>query len=57
MKDNKFNFCPDCGSRNVSTLMNGRKWLCNDCGFDLYNNVASAVGVILENDFYDKIFL
>ena len=49
MKDNKFNFCPDCGSRNVSTLMNGRKWLCNDCGFDLYNNVASAVGVILEN--------
>lgn len=49
MKDNKFIFCPDCGSKKIQTLLNGRKWLCSDCGFDLYNNVASAVGVIIEN--------
>lgn len=26
-----------------------RKWLCPDCGFDLYNNVASAVGLIIKD--------
>ncbi len=47
MKENRFNFCPDCGSKKIQTLSNGRKWLCPECGFDLYNNVAAAVGVIL----------
>ncbi|MBP5452785.1 MAG: NUDIX domain-containing protein [Treponema sp.] len=49
MKNNRFNFCPECGSKKIQTLMNGRKWLCPDCGFDLYNNVASAVGLLILN--------
>lgn len=49
MTENRFNYCPDCGSRNIQTKGNGRKWLCPDCGLELYNNVAAAVGVILQN--------
>ncbi len=45
---NDFNFCPSCGSKNIKNV-NMRKWLCPDCGFDLYNNVASAVGLIIKN--------
>lgn len=26
-----------------------RKWLCSECGFDLYNNVAAAVGLVIKN--------
>lgn len=43
---NDFNFCPKCGSKKIENH-NDRKWLCPECGFDLYNNVASAVGVII----------
>ena len=43
---NDFNLCPNCGSKNIKNVKN-RKWLCQDCGFDLYNNVASAVGLII----------
>lgn len=46
---NNFNLCPMCGSKKIQNHEN-RKWLCPDCGFDLYNNVASAVGIII----YDK---
>ena len=46
---NDFKLCPICGSKNIENHKN-RKWLCPDCGFDLYNNVASAVGIII----YDK---
>lgn len=46
---NAFNMCPMCGSKNVENP-GMRKWICRDCGFDLYNNVAAAVGVII----YDK---
>ncbi|MBR1913135.1 MAG: NUDIX domain-containing protein [Treponema sp.] len=49
MEKNQFTFCPDCGSKNIQTHGDGRKWSCPDCGFTLYNNVASAVGIILEN--------
>ena len=55
MKENRFNYCPECGSRNIQTLKNGRKWLCPDCGFDLYNNVASAVGLLILNEDGEKI--
>ncbi len=48
---NDFNLCPKCGSKNIENKAN-RKWFCPDCGFDLYNNVAAAVGVII----YDKDF-
>ena len=46
---NKFNMCPQCGSKKIE-WRDGKKWLCPDCGFDLYCNVAAAVGIVL----YDK---
>jgi len=49
MEENRFVYCPLCGSRNIQTKNDGLKWLCPDCGFDLYNNVASAVGVVIED--------
>ena len=45
---NDFNFCPKCGSKKIENH-NDRKWLCPECGFDLYNNVAAAVGVIISD--------
>ena len=50
MEGNKFSFCPQCGSKNIETHHGGYKWVCPDCGFDLYSNVASAVGVVIVND-------
>ncbi|WP_407426618.1 NUDIX domain-containing protein [Treponema sp.] len=44
---NDFTFCPECGSKNIQNVKM-RKWLCSDCGFDLYNNVASAVGLLIQ---------
>ena len=46
---NDFNFCPNCGGKNVINHQN-RKWTCPDCGYELYCNIAAAVGVII----YDK---
>lgn len=45
---NEFNFCPICGKREVH-YVEEKKWKCRDCGFTLYNNVASAVGLILSD--------
>lgn len=45
---NDFKFCPNCASKNI-TNTNNRKWECGDCGFVLYNNSATAVGVIIVN--------
>ncbi len=45
---NDFNYCPNCGSKKIQNK-NLRKWLCPDCGFDLYNNVAAAVGLIIQD--------
>lgn len=56
MKDNRFNFCPECGSKNIQTVNGGRKWVCPDCGLDLYNNVAAAVGVIILNGRGEALF-
>ena len=44
---NKFNFCPKCGCKDIVSL--DRKWICGKCGFELYNNVASAVGLIIQD--------
>lgn len=41
----KLKYCPSCGKKTL-TYPNRRHWVCSDCGFDLYNNVASAVGVL-----------
>ena len=53
--ENKFNMCPNCGSKKIE-YKNRRKWLCPDCGFDLYNNVAAAVGIVLYDDFFNVLF-
>ena len=45
---NDFNFCPNCGGKNIQNV-NMRKWKCDDCGFTLYNNVAAAVGLVIQN--------
>lgn len=50
-----FNLCPICGGKNVE-YKNMRKWVCADCGFDLYNNVASAVGLIIANSNGEILF-
>lgn len=42
-----FNLCPRCGGRQVD-YKNDRYWLCADCGFALFNNIACAVGLIIE---------
>ena len=52
---NNFNFCPMCASKNVS-IVNNRKWECMDCGFILYNNTATAVGVIITNNSGQVLF-
>ncbi len=44
---NDFNFCPNCGGKNIQNV-NMRKWKCDDCGFTLYNNVAAAVGLVIQ---------
>lgn len=56
MKDNKFNFCPECGSKNICTKNSGRKWVCPDCGFELYNNTAAAVGLLIQNEKGELLF-
>lgn len=43
---NDFTYCPSCGSKRIQTV-NMRKWLCPDCGFDLYSNIAAAVGLVI----------
>ena len=50
---NEFNYCPDCSSKNVA--YDGIKWVCSDCGYCLYNNIAAAVGLLLTVN--DKILL
>lgn len=52
--ENKFLLCPVCGSKNVVT--HKIKWTCPDCNFDLYNNVAAAVGIIIVDDENKVVF-
>lgn len=51
----EFNFCPICGKRDVH-YVDDKKWKCSDCGFTLYNNVASAVGLILSDSDGNVLF-
>ena len=53
--NNDFNLCPICGSKNIVNH-NNRKWTCGDCGFDLYCNVAAAVGVIIQDKYKNVLF-
>ena len=52
---NDFKLCPMCGSKNIENHKD-RKWLCPDCGFDLYNNVATAVGIIIYDSQKNVLF-
>lgn len=52
---NDFNMCPMCGSKKIINHGN-RKWLCEDCGFDLYNNVAAAVGIVIQDKNHNVLF-
>lgn len=48
-KNADFNYCPHCGSSTGIKYPNRRHWLCGACGFDLFNNVAAAVGLIIRD--------
>lgn len=49
-----FNYCPSCRSKDIS-LYNDKKFKCKTCSFTFFQNVATAVAVILEHD--NKIIL
>lgn len=62
---NDFNYCPICKSTGIKNILNPksvgdnistRKWICPDCGFDLYCNIAAAVGLILYDDEDNVLF-
>lgn len=52
---NDFKMCPMCGGNKIENHGN-RKWICPDCGFDLYNNVAAAVGIVLYDENNNVLF-
>ncbi len=52
---NDFKLCPICGSPRIENH-NNRKWICPDCGFDLYCNTAAAVGVVIYDKFNNVLF-
>lgn len=52
---NDFKICPMCGSNKIENHGN-RKWMCPNCGFDLYNNVATAVGLIIQDKNKNVLF-
>lgn len=45
----EFKFCPNCGEKiDLGNLGDYRRfWKCN-CGFELFNNVAAAVGLVIK---------
>lgn len=53
--NNEFKLCPECGSKKIQFVKN-KKWSCPDCGFDLYCNVAAAVGLIICSPNGDVLF-
>ena len=42
-----FNCCPHCKKEDSIEYKEPGHWVCFNCGFDLYNNVAAAVGLII----------
>ena len=47
--ERELTICPCCGKKGLE-YRNRRHWVCPDCGFDLYNNVAAASGIIFYID-------
>lgn len=52
---NEFNFCPNCGSKSIKNIDN-IKWVCPDCNFVLYCNIAAAVGIIIHDKYSNVLF-
>ena len=52
---NDFKLCPMCGSKKIENHGN-RKWICPDCGFDLYCNVATAAGIVIYDKYNNVLF-
>lgn len=42
-----FKYCPNCAAP-ASSFIDGKKFLCRKCGFQIYHNTAAAVAVLLE---------
>ena len=42
-----FKFCPACASPRLYSARD-RMWVCPDCGFEYFNNVATAAGIIID---------
>ena len=47
-----FKFCPSCASTHF-TFPDNRRFLCEDCGFTYYHNIAAAVALVFT--FEDKV--
>lgn len=47
-----FKFCPSCASTHFS-FPDNRRFLCADCGFTYYHNIAAAVALVFT--FEDKV--
>jgi len=47
-----FAFCPSCGSKHFE-FPNNVRFLCNDCNFTYYHNIAAAVAIVFT--FEDKV--
>ena len=47
-----FKFCPSCASYHF-TFPDNRRFLCDDCGFTYYHNIAAAVAIVFT--FEDKV--
>lgn len=49
-----FRFCPACASPRIQFLGSGnkpaRRWVCPDCGFQYYHNVAASAGIVIGTD-------
>lgn len=43
-----FRYCPSCGSPRLASDR-GRRWICPDCGFEYFHNVATAAGIVIES--------
>lgn len=42
-----FKYCPSCAG-SALRFENGRRWVCPDCGFTYYHNVAAAAAVVID---------
>jgi ADP-ribose pyrophosphatase YjhB (NUDIX family) len=44
-----FKYCPLCGSTRIA-FIDHRYWVCDECDFVYYHNVAAAAGVLIPRD-------